>query len=455
MDRHNYMTLLTGQIRCRRARPMIEEEITGHIDEQKMDFMSQGMTEQEAEEAAVREMGDPVEVGVELDRIHRPKLEVGLLGFIIGLNVLAAAIQVIVLKLAQLCSPGGEIAGQLTLEYVLKHMGAWMVLGVAVMLVICFFDYTLIGKYALWIWAAVLVIMTGYTYMQKQTYWMSSVSGNLFICLMIPVFAAVVYHYRGKGSAGMRKCIALFIITALCSNLCGSGIWYQGIFYIVGAAVIAAAVIKGWFGEGWKRLLLEETIWLIGLPAAAGAVIIASDQAILAPYQQARLERIASPDKEEDAWFTYLSETMSQASREIQRQENSGNTTILFSEEVTESSDIWLSNARSEYVWLFVFRLFGTWQGVVMTVVVFAFLFWLFVLVHRQKNYLGFIIGLSCALMFLLETVLYMAFNFDLLPGGNVYMPFFTYGGINLMVTHLYMGLFLSISRNESLVPIR
>ena len=32
------------------------------------------MTEKEAEAAAVMEMGDPVAVGVDMDRIHRPKM---------------------------------------------------------------------------------------------------------------------------------------------------------------------------------------------------------------------------------------------------------------------------------------------------------------------------------------------------------------------------------------------
>lgn len=74
MDRRNYMKLLTEQIRCKRALPLVTRELELHIEEQKEDFLAEGMTEREAEEAAVREMGDPVTVGVEMDRIHRPKM---------------------------------------------------------------------------------------------------------------------------------------------------------------------------------------------------------------------------------------------------------------------------------------------------------------------------------------------------------------------------------------------
>ena len=43
----------------------------GHIDEQKHAYMSVGMEAEEAEEAAVKEMGDPVEAGSLLER-HPP-----------------------------------------------------------------------------------------------------------------------------------------------------------------------------------------------------------------------------------------------------------------------------------------------------------------------------------------------------------------------------------------------
>ena len=45
MTRLDYLKLLTEQIRCKKARPMIEEEYQAHIDDQKLDFMAQGMSE--------------------------------------------------------------------------------------------------------------------------------------------------------------------------------------------------------------------------------------------------------------------------------------------------------------------------------------------------------------------------------------------------------------------------
>ena len=74
MNRREYLKTITEQIRCEKAREGIAKELNGHIEDQKETFLKEGMTETEAEEATIREMGDPVAAGVELDRIHRPKM---------------------------------------------------------------------------------------------------------------------------------------------------------------------------------------------------------------------------------------------------------------------------------------------------------------------------------------------------------------------------------------------
>ena len=47
------MYTLTEQILCKMARGTIEQEINDHIEDQKEEFLSEGMSQTEAEEAAV------------------------------------------------------------------------------------------------------------------------------------------------------------------------------------------------------------------------------------------------------------------------------------------------------------------------------------------------------------------------------------------------------------------
>ena len=59
-----YIEKLISQVRCKKARPYIAEEIRDHIEEQMADNKENGMSDAEAEKNAVLDMGDPVEVGI-------------------------------------------------------------------------------------------------------------------------------------------------------------------------------------------------------------------------------------------------------------------------------------------------------------------------------------------------------------------------------------------------------
>ena len=42
MNMHSYLEIVSEQIRCRRAKQMILEELEGHIEDQKLDYMADG-----------------------------------------------------------------------------------------------------------------------------------------------------------------------------------------------------------------------------------------------------------------------------------------------------------------------------------------------------------------------------------------------------------------------------
>jgi len=69
-----YFKQLLEQVRCKKAHYAIREELQSHIEDQMEDNMAHGMSKEEAEKAAVEDMGSPVEVGISLDRIHRPQV---------------------------------------------------------------------------------------------------------------------------------------------------------------------------------------------------------------------------------------------------------------------------------------------------------------------------------------------------------------------------------------------
>lgn len=75
MVENKYLKELTKQIHNKEMRDEIRKEYEDHIEDCKEALISSGMSEEEAEEEAVRQMGDPTEAGREMDQLYRRVLD--------------------------------------------------------------------------------------------------------------------------------------------------------------------------------------------------------------------------------------------------------------------------------------------------------------------------------------------------------------------------------------------
>ncbi len=80
-----YLKTVQEQIRWKRARPVLALELEQHLADQTEAFQAEGQDKDTAVRLALEDMGDPVELGVELDRVHRPRPQWGLLGLTMAL----------------------------------------------------------------------------------------------------------------------------------------------------------------------------------------------------------------------------------------------------------------------------------------------------------------------------------------------------------------------------------
>lgn len=87
-----YLDTVAAQIRWKRARAMVTWELARHLEDQRSAFAAAGYAN--AEQLAVEEMGDPVSVGVDLDCIHRPKPQWGLLALTILLALTGVLLRI-------------------------------------------------------------------------------------------------------------------------------------------------------------------------------------------------------------------------------------------------------------------------------------------------------------------------------------------------------------------------
>ena len=137
MEYTEYMETLKEQIQNKRARALVSEEINGHIEEQAQGYEEEGMSREDAKREAVRQMGDPVETGCALNRIHRPAFPWKL--FVLAVLLTAASILMSVV-ISGKTEGGASQAEQLRALLVINGVSFAMIF------VIMYFDYTWLCK---------------------------------------------------------------------------------------------------------------------------------------------------------------------------------------------------------------------------------------------------------------------------------------------------------------------
>lgn len=168
LDRQEYLKSLTEQIRTKRARTMVAEEVEAHIEDQKQDFMAHGLGEEEAESMAVVEMGDPVEAGVKLDRVHRPKMEWTVLMAILVISIMGLILQAVLTS----SFPTMNMSTLEAFKDNFLYGGIWsaMLIGIAVMLGICYLDYSILVKWSFPIWVQLEAAIPNFTIHEHHVY---------------------------------------------------------------------------------------------------------------------------------------------------------------------------------------------------------------------------------------------------------------------------------------------
>ncbi len=70
-----FLNEVTNQIKAKEAKKYVADELGYHLKEAKNLWMEKGLTEIEAENKAVEQMGSPTMLGKQLNKLHKPKID--------------------------------------------------------------------------------------------------------------------------------------------------------------------------------------------------------------------------------------------------------------------------------------------------------------------------------------------------------------------------------------------
>lgn len=434
--KEEYVKILTEQIRCKQARAQVAQEIRSHIEEQENYFLGEGLTREEAENEAVKEMGDPVEAGAALDLVHRPRVAWGWIALI---GILYAAGYALLSLLQSNFSEEDFITG---------GYGKWMLVGMAVMVGVCYADYSRIGRWAREITAAVFVVLFGGMYLFGQQVngalqWLNlpflsaSLNIQLLCFLFVPLYAAIVYHYHGQGYLAVGKCF-LWMLPALCIALRIPSVVTAMMLYLTFLLILSFAMIRGWF-QGSKGKMLASAWGGTMLLAGIGYLkLFLSGPA----YQYTRVRNLLHPGSGEAGYQIRMLRGILDGSRWIGGGEGVS---------AVKAVDGLMSGM--DYSLLYIIACYGILAAILaIGLLVGVFVYFMGMSVG-QKNHLGNIIGFGCTAVLIVQIMFYVLVNTGVIPSGTVYCPFLTSGGTGVLVTNTLIGILLSIYRYQD-VPL-
>lgn len=417
-----YLEAVAEQIRWRRARPVVTWELERHLEDQRDAFAAAG--HEDAEGMAVAEMGDPVSVGAELDRMHRPKPQWSLLALAILLALAGTVLRV-----------------WLTADWAVYYMDAnpykaalAFLLGCGALLVGYFLDYGKLGRRGGWIYLGALVISFLLLVIPHRA--PNGVHYSLrCAALLYPlVYAFWVYACRKKGWPGLLAAMAgIFPLLWFCQT--APYLFGTLLLLSMGAVLLLAAAWYDWFSIGrWK------TLWVTAA-YAGGSAIGTVWYTFRDVYASARLAAAFHPEQFADGVGYHA----------VQIQNAIAGAKWL-GEGIWNSADsrpyaLSVPGSGTDNLLTTLIHRLG-WLPFLLVVLAFAALaVWILLRCLRQSSQLGKAVVLAALLPLCLQALFSIAWNLGLTLLSSPF-PLIT-SNINTVLAMFLIGLCLSVFREE------
>lgn len=431
MKKEEYLNTVVNQIRCKQARTMVEDEIKAHIEDQANVYITMGIEKEQAEQEAVKEMGDPVDTGVKLDRIHRPRMAFKVLALIAFISVLSIVIQFLFYK---------DVT---TSDYYFKRHLLYTITGFAFMLLINFVDYSRIGVYAKPIAIALLSLFiiviffvgTDVNGVKEYLVWgPMAISVKMLLYLYPPLYGAILYQYRGEGYKALFKA-AVWMAIPLCTSLSIPSLVFN--LFLILMMLLIVVILRGWFAIN-KRLVLSAIFAVLAL-----FPIILSNMVAWNDYQLQRIRMFFQFFALDTEGIGYQISTVRQIMRE---------STFFTSKHILQINGD-LSYANSDYLLTTIIAYYGILAALFVVFLLFVLIRSMVKISLKQRNQLGMIMGLSCGLVFTIQVVTFVLQNIGLYPTTFVFLPLLSYGATGNYVAYMLLGILLSIYRYQTILP--
>lgn len=415
-----YLTQIGEQIRWKRARPTLLRELETHALAQLDTCLETGLSQEEAEAETLRQLGDPVEIGQDLDRLHQPKPQWGLL-LMTGLLVLMGTIlQVVLLRGTGQIDPAKLILfavfgfGALTAGYFSNHLQ--------------------LIRHSKMIYCGAIVLAIILMWVSPRINGASYYTH--YVTMLYPaVFALLLCRLRGRGWTGMVfSILAIFplaVVILLVPRLLD-----LMVLLISGGVLLLTVVWKDWFCIGRKKGMM----CTVGAFFTGGSILFKIGNQAVAT----RLYEVFHPEQD-PLGHGYMAMTIRSALEDTQ---------LLGAGELSgqlAGLDYWLvmPEGANDAFGVTIIHLLGWIPFFLLSGILTALLLWVTVKILHQKNMPAKFLAMSILTIFMVHMLMSLMLTFGYVVLG-AFCPFLKMSAETVLDMGL-MGILLSVFRQESL----
>lgn len=443
MHKHviQFLDKVCQQIKYKNAHKHISQELQGHISELADKYIEEGMGKDQAIEKAVKQMGDPINIGENLNKTHRPKTEWSIIG-LVGMMVLIGGIVTFYIA--------SDKVSMVNMLGFTRHL-AHILLGIGICTFFYFFDYRKLERYSLYIFIGSIILLilnmkfgirfNGIPYINLGRFNFTASS------IALPLFLISFSGLANKWVTGSKKDILKLFglgglpIILLMAEPSFTSVLLLGIGFLV---ITTIGIADKQFNGNRKKFLL-----LIYGFISIFSLLTLINIVFRKPYIKARLLMFLNPnaDPKGAGYINIVLAKLLSTSKLFGKNSN----LYLFSE---GRSILVLPEANTNFIFTYIISVFGWIMGIATLSIIILTIIRMFLATRKIKDQYGRYLANSITITFTIQALANILMNLGLFPLIGFALPFISYGGSNFVMNMALIGLMLGVYRRKDLIAI-
>jgi cell division protein FtsW (lipid II flippase) len=413
---HFFLNEVTDQINSKEAKKYVSDELGYHLKKAKNAWIEKGLNEEDAAEKAIEQMGSPISLGKQLNKVHRPRVDWLMvillvttlcLGFLPLFSLGYMDEEHFITYKVIFTLLGGVIAlGLMLIDYKKLKKQGWFfyTLGVFILLMIYFFSNTLIG--------GLPVVKIGPITIESM--------------MAIPFF---------------------FLAWASFFNNKRLKVWHFGILFLFSFFLFFIAnsisttyiyIVMVFVMIWWSRLSRKTIIMISALTVSSFLISSLILWQFLEYYQKDRVLGFLNPEKySKGAGFTilHIKELMLQAGWVGNSMNNE-----------------FIPQAHTNFVFVSFTYYYGWIFAIALVLILALFIARMVVVIHKINDSYGKLLLIGATALYAVQFFSNIGMILGFFPMTTMSLPFISYGLMPTLLNAVLIGIVLSVYRRKDMI---